>query len=194
MTIIKYLLLLLLDKTANKVIFYIGTNNLKIRVMKQIIFAVILSVLLINTQAQNVFTVTKTSDPDPFLYSENPDNPDIQGTLQWAVRKANDSESGCIINFAIQGTAPHIIALDYELPIIRQSLIIDGTSQADYQIAMPAIIIDGQNKHYTAIQFYLTDNSIVKGLDIRNFKTYGISFNKCNNIIIEQNVISDIYN
>ncbi|OFY23331.1 MAG: hypothetical protein A2W98_05405 [Bacteroidetes bacterium GWF2_33_38] len=162
--------------------------------MKQIIFAVILSVLLINTQAQNVFTVTKTSDPDPFLYSENPDNPDIQGTLQWAVRKANDSESGCIINFAIQGTAPHIIALDYELPIIRQSLIIDGTSQADYQIAMPAIIIDGQNKHYTAIQFYLTDNSIVKGLDIRNFKTYGISFNKCNNIIIEQNVISDIYN
>ncbi|OFY24002.1 MAG: hypothetical protein A2W98_13735 [Bacteroidetes bacterium GWF2_33_38] len=161
--------------------------------MKKIIFVVILSILLINTQAQNVFTVTQTSDPDPFLYSENPDNPEIQGTLQWAVRKANDSESACIINFAIQGTAPHVIELEYGLPSIRQTIIIDGTSQQGYQENIPAIIIDGQNKLVTAFQFYFTDNSEVKGLYIRNFLMYGIGFSNSNNLTIEKNTINNIY-
>jgi len=57
----------------------------------------ILSALLIcslNLFSQDTVVVTKTTDPDPFLYPyDNNDSlcsPEMKGTLQWAFRKALD--------------------------------------------------------------------------------------------------------
>ncbi|MBN2771837.1 MAG: hypothetical protein JXR90_14180, partial [Spirochaetes bacterium] len=95
------------------------------------------------------YVVTKTTDVDPF---ENPYNfidslcdPDMYGTLAWAITKANQDLVPSIITFNIAGSAPFIIQVNYELPVVKwQDLTIDGTTQPGYS-SEPVIIIDGQN-------------------------------------------------
>ena len=64
--------------------------------MKTILFLVlIIAAIKVNVFAQDTLYVTKTIDPDPFLYiydyNDSLCDPVMLGTLQWAFRKRNDS-------------------------------------------------------------------------------------------------------
>ncbi len=143
---------------------------------------------------QNVYTVTKTTDPDPFIYSVNPNDPEIVNTLQWAIRSANDAADSSVINFAIPGIGPHIIYLNYELPMITNQVVIDGATQAGYQTGIPAVIVDGQLNNYFGFCFYYNPNCIVEGLYIRNFLNSAIIVSDCIGFEIKNNVINQIDN
>ncbi|MBI4647817.1 MAG: S8 family serine peptidase, partial [Bacteroidia bacterium] len=159
-------------------------------------------VLLISTviilsycsSAQTVYTVTDTTDFDPFLYLQNPNNPQIVGKLQWAVWQTNDTPGPCIIIFNIAGSGPHTIILNFRLPTIKNSVIIDGTSQNGYLYGHPQIIIDGQNMVFSCFYFLDFPNIMLKGIHIRNFMNVGVMFNSCNSYIATDNIITNIDN
>ena len=80
----------------------------------------------------HVWTVTKINDYHPFDYEKqkNDPNSDMYGTLQWAIRKANENPTkNNLINFVIPGDGPHTINLTYFLPTINSRMTIDGNTQ-----------------------------------------------------------------
>ncbi|MFH2142066.1 MAG: M43 family zinc metalloprotease [Bacteroidota bacterium] len=152
--------------------------------------------------AQDTLIVFKTMDPDMFTYRYNYVDslcdPEMYGTLQWAIRKANDSPNPCVIIFAIPGSGQQIIYLNYDLPVITKQVIIDGTTQPDYLYGMPSVVIDGQNKISTCLYIYnkliSSLSPIVKGLQIQNFTMHGIIICRCTDGGISNNVINRIQN
>ncbi len=152
--------------------------------------------------SQRYLTVTKTTDPDPFEHPFNAVDslcdPDMYGTLQWAIRKANSSfDSSLVVNFNIPGSGMKEIALNYELPMIVNNTVpifIDGTSQQGYSYGGPTIEINGQSLIGTCFQTYKTNISI-KGFSIKNFLYHGIVVNTPSGTSeINQNVINNIEN
>ncbi|OFY82813.1 MAG: hypothetical protein A3F72_01640 [Bacteroidetes bacterium RIFCSPLOWO2_12_FULL_35_15] len=149
--------------------------------------------------AQNVYTVTKITDPDPIVdiydFNDASCDPDMFGTLQWAIRKAIDpATSGTsTINFNISGTGSNIIQLHYQLPSITKHVIIDGTTQAGYQTGQPNIIIDGSlvpmALYPLGFKFDAISNGKILGLYVRNFYK-AIVLNNSNSCEITNNVIN----
>ena len=146
--------------------------------MKKIFALTILSVVL-NTilLGQNVFTVIKVSDPDPFDHPYNFNDAlcdtAMYGTLQWAIRKTNDAPPPSAIYFNIAGTGQNTINLNFTLPAVNKQVAIDGTTQPGYNYSNgPSIIIDGTNipiyNHCFNFSSY-DDSSSVIGIHIRNF-------------------------
>jgi len=166
-------------------------NNIVIKVIALIIvcFVSISSIL-----SQNVYTVTKTTDPDPFVYRYHFDDsicaPELIGTLQWAIRKANDTQGDCIINFNIPGTGPYIILIDHYIPQINNSVIIDGTTQAGYSLNNPIIIIDGQELIGDGLIVSGADSVVIRGLHIRNLTNRGIAIYYSNHSKIIDNIVN----
>ncbi|MBI5218331.1 MAG: hypothetical protein HY958_05320, partial [Bacteroidia bacterium] len=159
--------------------------------LTQIIFVFLMLAAGISQAQVDTFTVTKTTDFDPFLYQDNPEDTAIAGTLQWAVRKANDAIVPCVIVFNISGNGQHTINLIYQLPYLNNEIIIDATTQNGYTPGNPAIIIDGANA--IPICFHLAiDNCSIKGCYIQNFTSKGISVYNVNGFLIENNVINRI--
>lgn len=164
-----------------------------LNIKKIIIVLVLVLIGMTNSYSQYILTVTKTSDPDPFLYFANPDAPEIVGTLQWAIRKANDAATPCVIEFAIAGGGQQVIYLNYELPMLTNTVTIDGTTQANYIKGVPVIEINGQSNIGTAIQCNGV-NSVVKGLKITNFIYQALFIPYTSNFEISSNVICSINN
>ncbi|MCD6367234.1 MAG: right-handed parallel beta-helix repeat-containing protein, partial [Bacteroidales bacterium] len=152
----------------------------------------------------------KNTDPDPYLYPYNFIDslcaPEMYGTLAWAIKKSNQDLVPSIIEFSIPGYAPSVIYLNYELPRVGwQDLTIDGTSQPNYS-GEPIIILDGQNKIERGLYFtdyrvpvppgqtYTNSNFVVKGLNIQHFLRRGILFEHAYEILVENNVITQINN
>jgi len=172
----------------------------KVRYYKRTIITglFLLGLLWINSlRAQNVFTVTKVTDPDPFGYNyvDSLCDTSMIGTLQWAVRKAiDDSTSGSsTIEFSVFGSGSHVITLNYELPYINKEVHIDGTTQSGYQWHQPKIIIEDTTLSISS-GFWFNDatNCTVKGLYIRKFMFSGIRLNGSDGMLIEDNVINQI--
>ena len=59
----------------------------------------LLTGIVFNVFSQNIYTVTKTTDPNPFLYNfvDSLCDSAMYGTLQWAIRKSNDDTTASII-------------------------------------------------------------------------------------------------
>lgn len=164
------------------------------------IFVTILITISLNIFSQNVFTVTKTTDPDPF---EHPYNfidslcdPEMYGTFQWAIRKANDAVGSSTIVFDIPGGGIQEIYLNYRLPQIqnKHNVTIDGSTQSGYQFKQPTIIIDGGDVIRSCFNVYRSDYITIKGLHIKNFYGRGILFTWIQNSTITENVINQIVN
>src|ERR1035437_8059077 len=129
----------------------------KIQLMN-LLKAVVLVIVFFNASslfAQGPYSVTQTTDFDPFLWStyndvpSNPNYSNIHGTLQWAIRKANADLSGgaILINFNITSVPLQNVAtinLQYILPPIIKQVTIDGTTSG-YTGADPKITISGMN-------------------------------------------------
>jgi len=153
--------------------------------------------IVVNSFSQTAtYTVTKTTDPNPKLYNYNDSlcAPEMLNTLQWAERKSIDDGIPSTIVFAIPGTGTHIIYLEYEPPtIVKGNLTIDGTTQPGYQ-GQPLVLIDGQNKVERGLYFHDYSNYTVRGLGIQNCNRRGILFEYAYDILVEDNVITQINN
>ncbi|PIP54020.1 MAG: hypothetical protein COX07_07520, partial [Bacteroidetes bacterium CG23_combo_of_CG06-09_8_20_14_all_32_9] len=131
----------------------------------------------VSLKGQDTLTVTKTTDPDQFLYRYNYVDTlcasAMLGTLQWAIRKANDSPDSSVIVINIPGLGPHVIYLNYYLPALTKPITIDGSTQPGYNYNNgPSIIIDGSYIPYNSACFNTSGSSeryVIKGLLIRNF-------------------------
>ena len=144
--------------------------------------------------SQTVYTVNKTTDPDPFVYRYHFDDsicaPELIGTLQWTIRKVNDTQGDCIINFNIPGTGPHTILINHYIPQIHNSsVIIDGRTQIGYSFQNPAVIIDGQENIGDAIVASGTTYFETDALYIRNFLNSAIALYNTNYSKITGNIL-----
>ncbi|MBI4649013.1 MAG: right-handed parallel beta-helix repeat-containing protein [Bacteroidia bacterium] len=169
-------------------------------VLKPALAAILLCLSAISIHAVDMDTlvVTKISDPNPFTdqynFVDSLCDPDMYGTLQWAIRKANDSPGPCIIVFNIAGTGPYVIFLNQELPPFHNQITLDGTTQTGYLTGAPAIIIHGQDRLGTGLNIDQVDNCIVKGLQIRNILNWGIFLYWCHNYTLSDNIMININN
>lgn len=106
------------------------------------------------------FTVTNTNDSGA-------------GSLRQAMLDANTTAGSDTISFAIEGAGPKRIALSSALPIITDTVFIDGWSQGGSTYTGPPVIeIDGENAGLTAIALDIrAANTVVRGLSITNFNS-----------------------
>ena len=149
-------------------------------------------VITATVYCQNVYVVTKTTDPNPFEHKfDNIDSlcdPEIYGTLQWAINKVNSNSGDSRIEFNIPGAGPHEIILNYYLPQIKNATIIDGSTQNGYSYGNPQIIINAQHKHNSIFDVYST-NITIKGLKLTSFAQNGILLHDCSNSLVFENII-----
>ncbi len=137
-----------------------------------------------STVAANTFTVINTNDSGA-------------GSLRAAISNANLSITAGpdLINFAIPGTGPFIIAPSNALPAVADMVIIDGYTQSGASSntlavgnnAVFLIRLDGNNAPNNVAGLSLWGgNSTVRGLGITRFKSgfgHGIEVFSTNNII-----------
>ncbi len=98
------------------------------------------------------------------------------GSLRQAISDANLNFGADTISFNI-GTGSVSIALSTALPTITGQVTIDGWTQGGWS-STPLIIIDGNGLTGDGLTFSFTaDNSIVRGLVIRDFNGDGIQIN-----------------
>ena len=173
----------------------------------------------LSTKAQTIYTVTKTTDPDPFVYPYDYEDslcaPEMYGTLQWAIRKANDTQDSVKIVFNINQSEPDII-LNFTLPVITNKVFIDGTTQQGYISGHPKIKIVGgggikvqangckfkglyiEQNNYIGIQCYYADYTeitecVINKINTANAITYigegAVSIYNSNHCKITENYI-----
>lgn len=147
----------------------------------------------ISATAQNTYTVTNTNDPDPFLFSINPNDSTIVGSLQWAFRKANDDTNPCVIDFNISGTGVHEILLEHELPMLTNDVTIDASTQSGYLQNSPTIKVNGQGNIGSFLQTYNCEVNII-GLFITDFRLHGILLNNSYNSEVRECTVVNIDN
>lgn len=165
--------------------------------MKKIFLYILLMVITVTVFAQNVYVVTKTTDPnpftDPYKFNDADCDPDMLGTLQWAINKSNDDNAESVIEFNIPGNGPHEIVLNSYLPQIKQPVTINAETQAGYIVGTPAIIINGQNKFNSGIDSYYATTKVF-GLNIKNFINHGVLLSGSNNSEVRNCAITSIVN
>jgi len=160
--------------------------------MKKLFIISAILLIALSGFTQNIFVVTKNTDPNPFSDPYNNIDslcdPDMYGTLQWAIRKANDAVSPSRIEFNIPGTGIHEIELQSFLPQIIKPVELDATSQPGYQPGNCAIIINGQGKFKSCFEIYNATVSI-SGFEITGFVTNAIWLNSSPNSLIHNNKV-----
>ena len=127
--------------------------------------------------AQATFVVTNTNDSGP-------------GSLRQAILAANSSEGPDSIIFRLDGTAPFTISPTSPLPIISDTVTLDGTTQPGFT-GSPVIELSGAITGTGAISF-TGGNSVLRGLVINRFNTlaaHALNLFVNGNNIIEGNFI-----
>ena len=112
--------------------------------VKKILTAI--SIIFIYTTAlfpQTTFIVTSTGDGiDNHLSDGICNNGFGDCTFRAAIEQANYTYGIDTILFNIPGAGPHTIQPNYALPMVTQSLVIDGTSEPDF-VGTPVIELNG---------------------------------------------------
>jgi len=123
------------------------------------------------SRASAIFTVTNTNDSG-------------LGSLRQAILNANTFKGVDLINFNIPGRGVHTIRPVFPLPIVKETVLIDGWSQGGSAYAGPPLIeISGVNMTQANIpalrigcfwdcegtEFHRVDSSNVRGLIINGF-------------------------
>jgi hypothetical protein len=113
-------------------------------------------------QLPSVFTVTNTDDSGP-------------GSLRQAILDANANPGLDTIAFNIGRGGVQTIAPRSALPSVRDSAVIDGTTQPGYA-GRPLIVLDGSGAgaNVNGLTIAVGGNSTVKGLVINGFSLNGI--------------------
>ena len=94
-------------------------------------------------------------------------------SLREAILATNNTANAATpdrIHFNIAGTGPHTINLTSALPVISDSVILDGTTEPDYAGTNPVIVIDGNNIAGVGLTLAANaDGSVIRGFVIRDF-------------------------
>jgi Right handed beta helix region len=105
------------------------------------------------------------------------------GSLRWAITQANaDTAALSTINFNIAPSGVQTIYLNSALPVITQSVVIDGTTEPGWVAntsdtlynANLTVVLDGSNAGASEALRIAGGNSTVEGLQIQNFAEGGI--------------------
>ena len=171
------------SRTSHKTtaITNIVSNLLSIRVLNELIFFF---------QTHNTFVVdsladTTDSNPGDALCSDETG----RCTLRAAIEEANAGAGRDVISFRLDGNGPYIIQPTSALPVINDSIIIDGTTQPNYA-GIPLIILDGASAGENADGLNITaGTSIVRGLVFYQFTNSAIRLREKNGNTIESNYI-----
>ena len=116
------------------------------------------------------FVVTNANDAGP-------------GSLRQAILDANDSVGRDEVQFDIPGSGIHTIRLLTGLPVVTDSVVIDGTTQPGY-VSSPIIELDGANAGDVSGIQVTAGKSVLRGLVISSFAQSGIEFaNQGGNIV-----------
>ena len=109
-------------------------------------------------------------------------------TFRAAIEEANACADNAVIYFDIPGPGPHTIQPNFALPIITDPVIIDGTTEPDFE-GTPIIELDGSNAGEVGGLTITSGNSSVRGLVINRFFDNGIDLWDNDNNVIEGNFI-----
>jgi uncharacterized repeat protein (TIGR01451 family) len=127
------------------------------------------------------FLVTNTNDNGP-------------GSLRRTLLNANAHPGADTITFDIPGAGPHIIQLASPLPVLTDSVTIDGTSQAGTTCdpLSPVVTIDGSALAIADADGLniSTGQSTVQGLSITGFSGDGLELSQNGGNLIQCNAIS----
>ena len=142
----------------------------------------------------NDFTVNDPGDAPDADTGDNICDSDLktageQCTLRAAIQQANALNSAATITFAIPGSGVQKITPASPLPAITVPITLDGTTQNGYA-GTPLIQLSGESIGSNAVGLYLSNVSVVRGLDIGNFPGNAISLaGTIGENIIESNYI-----
>lgn len=104
------------------------------------------------------------------------------GSLRAAIEASNASVAeDDTITFQIPGSGPHVIALQSPLPIVRDTVVIDGASQPGY-VDAPKIFVSGTMAGSGDGLSVQASGSVVRGLGITDFAGNGIQVRDANNV------------
>ena len=127
------------------------------------------------TTTDVVFTNEFRANADFILatYTVANTNDSGAGSLRQAILDANANTGADTISFSL-GSTGLSIALSSALPTIMEQITLDGWTQSGYA-GVPTVIIDGNGLIGDGLVLTLTaDNSIIRGLVIRDFTGDGI--------------------
>jgi CSLREA domain-containing protein len=142
--------------------------------------------VMIQTDVTQTFVVNSTADTNDGQCTTA-----VNGcTLREAINAANANPGADTINFNIPGSAPYTISPTSRLPVISESLTIDGTSQPGFGGA-PIIEINGANAGAGSFGFGLeAAGNTFRGLVINRFDQNGLYVTTINGgHIVEGNYI-----
>ncbi len=141
-------------------------------------------------------TFTITINPDPYVVTNTGEGG--PGSLDWCITNANASANETI-TFNIPGTGPFIIQPDGAVPPITSPMTIDAYTQPG---ASANTSTDANNANilveYSALYqstsglVIQADNTIIRGLVIRDSGMHGIEISNANGVRIEGNYIGTI--
>lgn len=161
-----------------------------------------------SSKKQNVRSKTKRADSyqtlearnllATFIVSTVADTLDANDgllSLREAIIAANDNDGPDQIEFSIPGAGPHTIQPTTPLPVVTDTVEIDGTTQPGFA-GSPVIEIDGSLAGETAGLEFNADGNTVRGLTVNRFTGdsfsgdgSGLAFVDSNNNTIQGNYI-----
>jgi hypothetical protein len=148
-----------------------------------------------------VFTVNSTGDggdtnPGDGVAEDADGNTTLRAAIEEANALPNFGGVPDTISFDINGVAvaPHVIQVLSALPDLREAVIIDGTSEPDWEaeVATPVVEIDGTIAGVGASGLTVgngADGSVIRGLAINGFDQHGVFVSRRNNVTVERNFI-----
>ncbi|SDL34199.1 Por secretion system C-terminal sorting domain-containing protein/CSLREA domain-containing protein [Salinimicrobium catena] len=163
--------------------FYTSSGRLLWRSIFQLngkIKTIILTPLIIfcfcvSMVGQNIIIVESTNDdPDTDLTDGICADRNGKCTLRAAIETANQTSEIDKIIFDLQGTSPFVFNLTQDLPPIKETIILDATTQSGYSWSTPVIVVDG--KGVARFGFKLegqSSGSKIKGFVMGNFNMMG---------------------
>jgi CSLREA domain-containing protein len=144
--------------------------------------------LMPRARAATAFTVNSTGDGADSNTSDNVcDDGTGHCTLRAAIQQANATAGADTINFQI-GSGAQTITPATDLPIITDTVVIDGTTQPGFS-GSPLIEINGTNAHNRAGLTIQTSDSTIRGLVLNRFNTGAINLASGGNNHVEGNYV-----
>jgi hypothetical protein len=113
---------------------------------------------------------------DTIIWVTSTADTNVPGTLRWAINKSNArTGTGTSVRFCINTPGEIVIQLTSELPAIVKRIVIDGTKNITYT-NQQVIVIQGNKStiNYGISLDYGSDNTMIRGLIIRNMKYWGV--------------------